>query len=966
MANVLVDNPFNYSQNNYAFDRQISKPLKTDRQIYKPINIDIKKINKTINEFFIGLTKPVSLDEINILKTFAQSLYPYYFVDEQQNDYKYELSIKQNLADDYSVLPKYVLDLTTYCNKKMLLHVRFDNLEYTQYQIHEYVFQLYKTQNLTKIYNTKLNMYHSIEQEKHNYRTITRILRNADENDNNDEDDSWDWDSMSEENDENIEDKFVITDVIEKAVNDVFNENCYFNDNKKIYDKSTYDYSLHPINRIIRINSHDYPLLIKKLNNNMKYYNLSIKNFDYNVTYEIISDDLIQNILVKVLDLNFIDNNIVKNTIDLSANINLNDLYSIKSHYFKLSIKINNETFTRKQLYYNGMVIFDGIGNIIENSQMLINHSPFYGNRSPSVNEFKPYDSSCNKSTILLNKTKEYINELKLQLPDFLADNQTDLMKQYVMTTYSNFNVKKLHKEGNAYKLTTLKYNNDNLLISKITRLFGLRNLIKGHKTVHIEQEIYNTVDGTVISKLTETTKTVNGMINELMNHTYLIRRNYKIEYSKTVRFKEYQSYNKKIYKDNILIYDGTIVNNDMTVDLNQMDECDKNELSFNDILNYNFISSFNFDFNALYGNDNLGRLDIMKCFEKEILITDDDKYKFEFTYHFPDKLIHRYGNVGSAVKNIIATKSETKKENINSIDQHNYDDNGQQINSKFINESNRLTIKALSEKEMKEGRIGYKAARTHDNKMCIIKLFLPKDAKVAWDQHKDKYRTNKAIILSIKKVYYEKKHHYYIKDFNLDDCGICLDAPATHIAHPCRHKLCGSCWAELINASKNKNCPSCRGLIDKVEEVPIGKLPEKCDIDENEEILEAYSCVHTDQFVYRKNEQITIDNFDGNLKKVCAPGIHFHDNEKDVFQWFEYMNIPDDILSDTVPWNDDYSKSYSNMINKRRVFDKLNINSSDSDDSENYIVSKGRKDKPGKKNKNDKGNKDDDIEFAE
>ena len=243
------------------------------------------------------------------------------------------------------------------------------------------------------------------------------------------------------------------------------------------------------------------------------------------------------------------------------------------------------------------------------------------------------------------------------------------------------------------------------------------------------------------------------------------------------------------------------------------------------------------------------------------------------------------------------------------SITQHNFNDDGHEKNSKSIGEQNRLKINSLSLEEIKNGQIGYKAARTKDNKFCVIKLLIPKDAKVAWDVHRDKYRTDKAIVLSIKPVIYDKKNYYYVADFKLEECPICLDDKATFLALPCRHKLCGNCWKALIEKNMNKLCHYCKTEVAKVEELPISKTINNELQLENEEsysLEEAYSCVHTNDFAYRINEEVQIVNFDADLKKVCAPGIHYHAEEKDIFQWFEYLDIPEELVYEKIPWNSD------------------------------------------------------------
>ena len=932
MATTLIETPFNYyDYHNYTHDgcdyeNEHKHNHNSELQI-NPIKIDIAKINQTINEFFFNKKEPITIEEMDIFKMIAQSLYPYYFVNENKSKYRYDLSISKNLADGYNISSVYVIDVTIYCDKKMILHVKFDDLEYTQYQISDSIIQLYKMENTIKIYNTKLNKYHSIEKQKTN-----RINQT----------------------------KFNITNFIENSVNDIFNEKIIFS-----YDIYSDDvtYSLYQIDKIILLKSNKYSITIKNLNDNLKCYKIEISNKSKLLKYEIISSDLIQNVLPNILNLTF--DKIIN--FYSTPNFNLNNFHNMKSEYIKIEMIVCGEIFIKKQIYNNDkLIIFDGISHLVQNSQMLIKFN-FNGNIRENINNFMPFDPTNNKSVIFVNKIKENANNLKLQFPDFLIENDIDLIKQYIIKDYSEFNVKKLHKNDKTYILNTFKYNHNNKLISKITKSFELKlnntlrnNLLNntflpyyekgneiGYHKYYIEQEMYNPLNDIIISKYTELSQFIDNNIQETISNIYANYNEYRIEYSKHLIGKIHDEHDKKIYKNNVLIYDGSILNDNKTINVNNMSYHDSKMFNYNNINNHNFISHFGFNLNNLQNN---AKSDIQNNINKETLFTDDNKFKFEFSYtYYPNNSILTCGNSSSTAKNIIATQSENETENINSIDQHNFNVDGQQKNSKFIDESNRLVVKALSQSEINAGRIGYKAAKTIDGKMCIIKLFLPKDAKIAWDQYKDKYRTNKVIVLSIKKVYYEKKHYFYMKDFNLDECPICLDALATHMAYPCRHKLCGTCWKALIETSNNKNCHYCKSQVDKVEDVPINKLPNNCDINENEEILEAYSCVHTDQFMYKKDEQLIINDFDGNLTKTCAPGIHYHDNEKDVFQWFEYMDISENVLVDNIPWYDNYSKSYHTLS-----IPSLECKIIDNDNDDNFVISKGYadKNKTGKKKK--------------
>lgn len=50
------------------------------------------------------------------------------------------------------------------------------------------------------------------------------------------------------------------------------------------------------------------------------------------------------------------------------------------------------------------------------------------------------------------------------------------------------------------------------------------------------------------------------------------------------------------------------------------------------------------------------------------------------------------------------------------------------------------------------------------------------------------------------------------------DECGVCLDDDATHMAVPCRHMLCARCWEQVNRA--NGRCPFCRAHVENYEPV--------------------------------------------------------------------------------------------------------------------------------------------------
>ena len=119
---------------------------------------------------------------------------------------------------------------------------------------------------------------------------------------------------------------------------------------------------------------------------------------------------------------------------------------------------------------------------------------------------------------------------------------------------------------------------------------------------------------------------------------------------------------------------------------------------------------------------------------------------------------------------------------------------------------------------------------------------------------------------------------------------------PGIFISDPCRHKLCGDCWTGVMIVQKNNNCPYCQSKIEKI--IPLEHVENKKHLS----LLEGYSCVYTDDFVYRIGEEVEVEDFDEDLKKICSNGIHYHTNVNDVFQWFEYLDIPEG-LRNNIPW---------------------------------------------------------------
>ena len=881
--------------------------LPKDYEVDQLVNINIK-----IYDFFLNRNIPIFINDINFIKNFAKQLYPFYLISEDKSKNKYELNIKKNLCDGSNKIPIYILDMTIYCNQRILLHLKFGKIEYTQLQIGKFIIQS------SKFLNKKKDSNLIFDSELNKYAMINKV---------------------------NFKDSF--SNILKETIKNIFNENNYFflDNDKKINTIIT----LFPSNNSFKIETmENYKLTIEisKFNNDIKKYLINVELKKGILNFELLSKSESSYVLYSLLN-NKQFYKFFKKEFN-NEKLNFSQYFDISLDYLKIEYNQNYNFYhiSRKQIFYNDNMIFDGSCSCERNSQMLIEKK---GSDSDlKINEFLPYNSSKNNSTIHLNVLNHVIGDLIFKLPDFMINNEY-LTKQYIFKNFNNFSVNEIIKIGEfKYSFTTYNYDNNNFLSSKIINYYELNNLKNYISDITQNQIIYN-INGNIISEYNNTIKKNNNNEDILTKSNIFIEfENYKIAYSKFISNTNKQ-YIKNIFKNNKLIFNGFINNGDLNFE-NYMDKNDKIKFQFNDHLINNFISKFGFDLNKL--NEKKIKKELFTKITEEEIITEDKLFNYKFTYNYWNEFINKYGNIISNIKNIIVSKNENNnEEKMVEIDQHNYDKDGQQINSKFIDNSNRLVIKALTQKEINDGRIGYKAGRTIDNKMCIIKLFIPKDSKVAWDQYKDKYRTNKVVVLKITPIYYSKQKYFYNKDFEIEECPICLDFMVSHIAYPCRHKLCGICWETLLKISCNKNCPYCKSIIENVEELPKNKPS----IDNNTEIIEAYSCVHTNDFKYSKNEEIIINDFDTDLKKVCSNGIHFESSEKDVFKWFEYLNIPSEILQNEIPWI--YEQE------KKEIEEIKNVDSVDE-----LMMLKGRNDILGFKKKNEKIliNEDDLIEFSD
>ena len=172
---------------------------------------------------------------------------------------------------------------------------------------------------------------------------------------------------------------------------------------------------------------------------------------------------------------------------------------------------------------------------------------------------------------------------------------------------------------------------------------------------------------------------------------------------------------------------------------------------------------------------------------------------------------------IWSKIKKLVKNDSVTEEETIKEISAEYTRDNGREkIAELKINQDNQLQV--YEHDNVRKDCYGYKAAKTPLGKNCIIKLYIPEGAKVAFNNTETKLRTNK--------------------------CTPVIIAPYTS-------------EDQVVEFS---------GIDDFIEE--------------------AYSCVRATGFKYQVGIDIEIKDFDPHMDDVCVPGIHFHYNLEECFEW--------------------------------------------------------------------------------
>ena len=808
-----------------------------------PNEIHNVKEEDNIYSFFSNLVKPITTEDISLIKSFYDKLKNIYNIIEKESVGLYELSIyKQDSGYDF--------ELTLYNNSRVFIHLKYDNIEYTQYQIGDYIFQNTKEDEVihkNRIYGINENKYvdqylifpNGIDSE-----TIIKNIKNIGENF-----------------------KYLTANI--KNMN---------------IEKSNEPVEISITDDMYKIKTHIHEFQIQKLNNDK--YDIVIAEKNNSFAINIISNNYPFFSLFPSFD---VTEKISAESFNMGVYLDpvLNDVQFVMI----LTFNAKDPYYVRKYVYKNKKTVFDGYVKFHKKYNTI--------NRTNLVVFKNELDMSVYK-TIASNSEKSICNEITFDIESFIVSKypQNNLTHSYIVEETND--VLKICSERLTLDedLFVIAHEKQYIYIPLTDAGNNTRNIITKKK---YDQNI-------IIRKNDQNGKQSiikYDVLNGNVSHMYdFYLDNYHIKFQKKVTktdglYKEKRYASKKIFRDDKLIFWGINIDNNYEIYKNELTRIDEEKLNMNKDHDYMNINRFDPKIRVtlpgfLHKNNKIA----LPTHER---ISVNDKLFFDFYYTF---YINQYG--GSLTKPLEKCVGVRHKEpKVTGMTQYRYTKLGQEEFSSNIDKDNTIKVKSSSDKKNLNGTIGWKAARTEDNNLCIVKLLIPNDAKIAWDYQKDKYRTNKVVVLKIFPVVYNSQQKFTLNDPNLKfsdyyntdtivSCPVCGINNAKYLAYPCKHKLCSECWIMILR--KNSVCPHCKQTIDKV--YPLKNL----DLD-NSSIKEAYSCVHTNDFKYKTNEMIIIQNFDNDMRKVCSNGIHYHEKVDDVFEWFEYLDIPKELLANKVPW---------------------------------------------------------------
>jgi hypothetical protein len=214
-------------------------------------------------------------------------------------------------------------------------------------------------------------------------------------------------------------------------------------------------------------------------------------------------------------------------------------------------------------------------------------------------------------------------------------------------------------------------------------------------------------------------------------------------------------------------------------------------------------------------------------------------------------------------------------------------------------NNNNQLIVKSATRNRF-EGNVGYKFAisggiplkttsldgdvvfKANNKKLlpCVVSLDIPDDAEVVFDHYHNKFRCNKCVVKDIQPILDRK-----VKEIE-NTCSVCMIDRPNVMFDPCQHVACDACVASIT--TKDNECYECKNKINSYITLNKNVVTDKMNMGS------AKSAIYCSDFEYKIGETIIIDDFDITQYWKCSAGIHFHNKIEDVYNWLEFIEIPE------------------------------------------------------------------------
>ncbi len=500
---------------------------------------------------------------------------------------------------------------------------------------------------------------------------------------------------------------------------------------------------------------------------------------------------------------------------------------------------------------------------------------------------------------IYFNKSWDDLNMLIKNKYNNNYDNAFQILTIIIINDYNFENLdylinldefaKSIEQLWNFFDRHSLSENRCSSIIMPIIE--KINNYMLRHNTSNIT--LYRDVipEKTILSEsIVDTIERINEYLNNILNtDQHIVMNNYEKIKNNMVKNGLIEKFNS----DNINYISEYVIKNKLHNPVNIISkEYEHDEL--------NILYDDN-DINNILSNIYLNKNNDLNKIESSFMI---DYNNSNNKYHY----IITYGNSMISNKIVISNDGKTKKYTQEEITKDSY------VYTKIGNNGGKyITITENDDKNNNYGFDGYKAGVTKNGLPCIIVLRIFPDSIIVCDDKTKKYRTNKCTVKNIYLVPMESNSetgffkicekfkcniNQNILLYNTTPdgiCPVCCLNEASQVARPCNHNMCLDCWIKLLCNNKKEDiiCPFCRSKIDKIDFMPNY-------VDNLDEIIikypEAYSIISTKKTRYTVGKVIEISDFDTNLNAVCCNGIHFHIDVNDVYKWFEYLLIPNEL----------------------------------------------------------------------